>query len=69
MEKSQKYKYLSEILHLAPANIGGVNICPNANQSTGGGGGISMAAAEQMVLAMVVATSTTACANSAWPPS
>ena len=22
MEKSQKYKYLSEILHLAPANIG-----------------------------------------------
>ena len=31
MEKSQKYKYLSEILHLAPANIGGVNICPNAS--------------------------------------
>ena len=31
MEKSHKYKYLSEILHLAPANIGGVNICPNAS--------------------------------------
>jgi len=31
MEKSQKYKYLSEILHLAPSNIGGVNICPNAS--------------------------------------
>jgi hypothetical protein len=31
MEKSKKYKYLSEILHLAPANIGGVNICPNAS--------------------------------------
>ena len=31
MEKSQKYKYLSEILHLAPANLGGVNICPNAS--------------------------------------
>ena len=31
MSKSQKFKYLSEILHLAPANIGGVNICPNAS--------------------------------------
>ena len=31
MEKSQKYKYLSEILHLAPSNIGGVNICANAS--------------------------------------
>ena len=31
MEKSQKYKYLSEILHLAPANLGGVNICASAS--------------------------------------
>jgi hypothetical protein len=31
MQKSGKFKYLSEILHLAPANIGGVNICPNAS--------------------------------------
>jgi len=31
MAKSGKYKYLSEILHLAPFNIGGVNICPNAS--------------------------------------
>jgi len=31
MEKSQKYKYLSEILHLAPSNIGGVNICSSAS--------------------------------------
>ena len=31
MEKSQKYKYLSEILHLAPSNIGGVNICASAS--------------------------------------
>jgi|TARA_R110000764_G_scaffold16708_1_gene46496 hypothetical protein len=31
MEKSQKYKYLSEILHLAPSSIGGVNICANAS--------------------------------------
>tara|TARA_R100001079_G_scaffold54855_1_gene28038 strand:- start:3 stop:713 length:711 start_codon:yes stop_codon:yes gene_type:complete len=31
MEKSSGYKYLSEILHLAPSNIGGVNICPNSS--------------------------------------
>ena len=31
MEKSQKYGHLNEILHLAPSNIGGVNICPNAS--------------------------------------
>jgi len=31
MEKSSKFKYLSEILHLAPSNIGGVNICANAS--------------------------------------
>jgi len=31
MSKSQKFKYLSEILHLAPANIGGVNICASAS--------------------------------------
>ena len=31
MAKSSKFKYLSEILHLAPANLGGVNICPNAS--------------------------------------
>ena len=31
MEKSSGYNYLSEILHLAPSNIGGVNICPNAS--------------------------------------
>jgi len=31
MEKSQKFKYLSEILHLAPSNIGGVNICASAS--------------------------------------
>ena len=29
MQKSGKFKYLSEILHLAPAKIGGVNICAN----------------------------------------
>ena len=31
MEKSSGYNYLSEILHLAPSNIGGVNICANAS--------------------------------------
>ena len=31
MQKSKGYKYLSEILHLAPSKIGGVNICPNAS--------------------------------------
>jgi hypothetical protein len=31
MEKSQKFKYLSEILHLAPSNIGGVNICASSS--------------------------------------
>ena len=31
MAKSSKYRYLSEILHLAPSNIGGVNICVNAS--------------------------------------
>ena len=31
MQKSGKFKYLSEILHLAPSNIGGVNICANAS--------------------------------------
>tara|TARA_R100001463_G_scaffold1024_1_gene4418 strand:- start:150 stop:389 length:240 start_codon:yes stop_codon:yes gene_type:complete len=31
MEKSNKYRYLSEILHLAPSNIGGVNICPSSS--------------------------------------
>ena len=31
MAKSSKYNYLSEILHLAPSNIGGVNICANAS--------------------------------------
>ena len=31
MKKSGKFKYLSEILHLAPSNIGGVNICANAS--------------------------------------
>ena len=31
MAKSSKYKYLSEILHLAPSNIGGVNICPSSS--------------------------------------
>ena len=31
MQKSKGYKYLSEILHLAPADIGGVNICANAS--------------------------------------
>ena len=31
MEKSSGYNYLSEILHLAPSNIGGVNICVNAS--------------------------------------
>ena len=31
MAKSSKFKYLSEILHLAPSNIGGVNICANAS--------------------------------------
>ena len=31
MSKSQKFKHLSEILHLAPSNIGGVNICPNSS--------------------------------------
>ena len=31
MQKSKGYKYLSEILHLAPSKIGGVNICANAS--------------------------------------
>ena len=31
MSKSKKFKHLSEILHLAPSNIGGVNICPNSS--------------------------------------
>jgi len=31
MQKSGKYKFLSEILHLAPSNIGGVNICASAS--------------------------------------
>jgi hypothetical protein len=31
MQKSGKFKYLSEILHLAPSKIGGVNICANAS--------------------------------------
>ena len=31
MQKSGKFKYLSEILHLAPSSIGGVNICANAS--------------------------------------
>ncbi len=31
MTKSSKFKYLSEILHLAPSKIGGVNICANAS--------------------------------------
>ena len=31
MAKSGKYKYLSEILHLAPSNIGGVNICASSS--------------------------------------
>jgi phospholipid N-methyltransferase len=31
MEKSSKFKYLSEILHLAPSNIGGVNICASSS--------------------------------------
>ena len=31
MQKSGKFKYLSEILHLAPSDIGGVNICANAS--------------------------------------
>ena len=31
MAKSSKYKYLSEILHLAPSDIGGVNICPSSS--------------------------------------
>ena len=31
MAKSSKFKYLSEILHLAPSNIGGVNICPSSS--------------------------------------
>ena len=31
MQKSKGYKYLSEILHLAPADIGCVNICANAS--------------------------------------
>jgi len=31
MAKSSKFKYLSEILHLAPSNIGGVNICASAS--------------------------------------
>ena len=31
MQKSKGYKYLSEILHLAPSDIGGVNICANAS--------------------------------------
>ena len=31
MQKSGKFKYLSEILHLAPADIGGVSICSHAS--------------------------------------
>ena len=31
MAKSSKFKYLSEILHLAPSNIGGVNICASSS--------------------------------------
>ena len=31
MAKSSKYKHSSDILHLAPANIGGVNICPSSS--------------------------------------
>ena len=31
MQKSGKFKFLSEILHLAPSNIGGVNICASAS--------------------------------------
>ena len=31
MQKSSGYKYLSEILHLAPSNIGGVNICASSS--------------------------------------
>ena len=31
MSKSKKFKHFSEILHLAPSNIGGVNICASAS--------------------------------------